>query len=329
MARNSDPLDTPVMRQYLDIKSRYPDCILFFRMGDFYEMFLDDAKTAAPIMDIALTRRQGDVPMAGVPYHSVDTYLSRLVNAGLRVAIAEQKQDPDNPKLMQRQVVRILSPGTLLEEGLLPGGNANYLMGLAYSEDRCGLALADISTGDFFCYETLAAESLNGMGPRDFVARYQPGEILIASQSRDRLAVFPEEIQSRIRPQESYRASVSEGIRQIESRYQTRVDGLGFKKDSIAAGAVSLILHYIAEAFPARPPHLKAPVLRAPAAHNLVLDEKTIRNLELVENRNSGATLLSVIDATRCAAGKRALRNRLLSPFRARTEIVRCQDAVR
>ena len=206
MPKSNDPLDTPVMRQYLDMKSRYPDCILFFRMGDFYEMFLDDAKKAAPIMDIALTRRQGDVPMAGVPYHSVDTYLARLVNAGLRVAIAEQKQDPENPKLMQRQVVRILSPGTLLEEGLLPGGNANYLMALTFNEDRCGIALADISTGDFFCYETLAANQLNGMGPGDFIARYQPGEILLASDRRQALDGLRDEIKQRIRPQESYKA---------------------------------------------------------------------------------------------------------------------------
>tara|TARA_Y100001972_G_scaffold103364_2_gene129577 strand:+ start:5082 stop:7640 length:2559 start_codon:yes stop_codon:yes gene_type:complete len=317
------------MRQYLDMKSRYPDCILFFRMGDFYEMFLDDAKKAAPIMDIALTRRQGDVPMAGVPYHSVDTYLARLVNAGLRVAIAEQKQDPENPKLMQRQVVRILSPGTLLEEGLLPGGNANYLMALTFNEDRCGIALADISTGDFFCYETLAANQLNGMGPGDFIARYQPGEILLASDRRQALDGLRDEIKQRIRPQESYKASISEGIRQIESRYQAKIEGLGFQRDSLAAGAVSLILHYIAEAFPSRPPHLKAPVLRAPAADSLILDEKTIRNLELVENRNSGATLLSVIDATRGAPGKRALRKRLLSPFRSVAEIEQSQKAVR
>lgn len=328
MARSSDPLDTPVMRQYLDMKSRYPDCILFFRMGDFYEMFLDDAKTAAPIMDIALTRRQGDVPMAGIPYHSVDTYLARLVNAGLRVAIAEQKQDPNNPKLMQRQVVRILSPGTLLEEGLLPGGNANYLMALTFSEESCGLALADISTGDFFCYETHGFKGADGMGYRDFIARYQPGEILVASESRDRLGDLPDEVRSRMRPLETYKSSVSEGIRQIESRYRARIEGLGFRRDSIAAGAAGLVLHYISEAFPVRPPHLKAPVLRAPATHNLILDEKTIRNLELVENRNSGATLLSVIDRTRTAAGKRALRKRLLSPFRSPGEIQSCQNAV-
>ena len=328
MARNNDPLDTPVMRQYLDIKSRYPDCILFFRMGDFYEMFLDDAKTAAPIMDIALTRRQGDVPMAGVPYHSVDTYLARLVNSGLRVAIAEQKQDPENPKLMQRRVVRILSPGTLLEEGLLTGSHANYLMALTFTGEKCGLALADISTGDFFCYETMARGTLDGMGPRDFIARYQPGEILLASDQRNQLDDMPEEIRSRIRPLESYKSSVSEGIRQIEHRYQARVEGLGFQRDSVAAGAVSLILHYVSEAFPDRPPHLKAPVLRAPATHSLVLDEKTIRNLELVENRNSSATLLGVMDATRSAPGKRALRKRLLSPFRAPGDIQQSQEAL-
>lgn len=328
MARSNDPLDTPVMRQYLDMKSRYPDCILFFRMGDFYEMFLDDAKTAAPIMDIALTRRQGDVPMAGVPYHSADTYLSRLVNAGLRVAIAEQKQDPENPKLMQRQVVRVLSPGTLLEEGLLTGSHANYLMALSFDSDRCGLALADISTGDFFCYETLARSTLDGMGPRDFIARYQPGEILLASNQRQELDDMPESIRSRIRPLESYKASISEGIRQIEGKYHSRVEGLGFQRDSVAAGAVSLLLHYVAESFPARPPHLKAPVLRAPATHSLILDEKTIRNLELVENRNSGATLLNVIDVTRSAPGKRALRKRMLSPFRSVSEIQQCQNAI-
>ncbi|MCB1305936.1 MAG: DNA mismatch repair protein MutS, partial [Leptospiraceae bacterium] len=316
MAR-SDPLDTPVMRQYLDMKSRYPDCILFFRMGDFYEMFLEDAKTAAPIMDIALTRRQSEVPMAGVPYHSVDTYLARLVGAGLRVAIAEQKQDPSNPKLMQREVVRILSPGTLLEEGLLSGGNANYLMALAFDGDTCGIALADISTGDFFCYESKVSESSDGMGPADFIARYQPGEILIASNQSNQMPFLRDEMRRRIRPLESYKASPSEGIRQIEARFGAKIEGLGFRKQSVAAGAVSLILHYVFESFPERPPYLNAPVLKAPEAESLILDEKTIRNLELVANPNSGSTLLSVIDKTRSAPGKRALRNRLLSPFRS------------
>lgn len=109
-----DPLDTPVMRQYLDLKAAYPDHILFFRMGDFYEMFLEDAETAAPLMDVALTKRQSEIPMAGVPYHSADLYLSRLLSAGKKVAIAEQTADPENPKLMSRSVVRLLSPGTII-----------------------------------------------------------------------------------------------------------------------------------------------------------------------------------------------------------------------
>lgn len=111
------------MKQYLELKAQYPDAILFFRMGDFYELFLDDAKIAAPIMDVALTSRQNSIPMAGVPYHSAEIYIGRLLSAGKKIAIAEQVSDPKNPRLMQRKVVRIITPGTIIEENLLKGAD--------------------------------------------------------------------------------------------------------------------------------------------------------------------------------------------------------------
>jgi len=141
------------MKQYLELKAQYPDAILFFRMGDFYELFLDDAKIAAPIMDVALTSRQNSIPMAGVPYHSAEIYIGRLLSAGKKIAIAEQVSDPKNPRLMQRKVVRIITPGTIIEENLLKGADSQYLMAICdkdFRTDELGIAFADFSTGDFF-----------------------------------------------------------------------------------------------------------------------------------------------------------------------------------
>ena len=142
---------TPMMKQYLDIKKEHASEILFFRMGDFYEMFFEDAVTASKILDIALTSRNNDVPMCGLPYHAAESYIARLIKAGRRVAICEQmEQVPSSGTIVKREVVRIITPGTVVESNLLQSDDNNFLCAVIIGEKRIGMSFVDISTGDFF-----------------------------------------------------------------------------------------------------------------------------------------------------------------------------------
>lgn len=338
-AAPKDPLDTPFMRQFLEIKKLYPDSILFFRMGDFYELFLEDAQIAAPIMDVALTKRQNEIPMAGVPYHSSDTYLARLLAAGKRVAIAEQEADPENPKLMRRRVRRVMTPATLVEESLLDGVGHNFLMSVVPGEDRVGLALCDVSTGDFFCQEVeLDAEGQNGSaqdsaGPdaalrtvlRDYYYKYAPREILAPTESIKRLRAIFTDAQEACVPVEDWKASPTEGRRQIEQKFKSNLKGLGFADDAAwALGAVSLVIHYVTYNFPGDDVRLGPPVFREIRNRYMLLDEQSIRNLDLLHNTQEGGTsrtLFGVLDRCHTPAGKRFLREALLGPLLDRDEI--------
>lgn len=320
--RMSDPLDTPMMRQYLDLKEQYPDTILFFRMGDFYEMFLEDAERAAPLMDVALTRRQNKIPMAGVPYHSVDTYVARLIGAGEKVAIAEQEADPENAKLMRRKVRRIITPGTLVEEPLLVSHAHNYLLALAPGELTVGLALADVSTGDFFSLEIESdgddGEDLAGK-IRDCYFRYQPREILLPAEQLATVREMLPEAAGALTPLEDWKCSTLEGKRRLAARYEMNPVGLGYESESSPAlAAVSLVLHYVAATFPGHQIELTPPVYRPTANRIMVLDEQTIRNLDLVTNYQEGGhsrTLYGILNFCRTAAGKRRLREAVLTPL--------------
>ena len=142
---------TPAMKQYLDIKKKHQEEILFFRMGDFYEMFFEDARTASKILDIALTSRQNDIPMCGIPFHAAESYIARLIKAGKRVAICEQLEAlPSSGPVVRRDVVRIVTPGTVVEANLLPSDENNFLASIIIDTESIGLAFVDISTGDFY-----------------------------------------------------------------------------------------------------------------------------------------------------------------------------------
>ncbi|MBX7057964.1 MAG: DNA mismatch repair protein MutS [Leptospirales bacterium] len=337
-AAADDPLATPVMRQYLELKRGLDDAILLFRMGDFYELFLEDAERAAPIMDVALTRRQSSIPMCGVPYHSVETYVQRLIAAGCKVAIAEQQPDPENPRLMQRRLQRVITAGTLVEEGLLASSANNYLMAFAVAGDNLGLALADVSTGDFFasavaCGQGPASddtaprsgEMLLATALRDWISQYAPREILSPSDRLQLRTLAAPEGRAIWQPMEPWKASPSEGLRQLETRYAVRARGLGFEDPaSPALGALSLILHYVRTNFPGQTLFLQAPAFREGPGACLRLDEQTIRHLELTENQQDGGpqrTLFSTLDRCKTPVGKRALRAAILAPFRNIAEI--------
>ncbi|MDH5657126.1 MAG: DNA mismatch repair protein MutS, partial [Spirochaetia bacterium] len=327
-SNRQDPLDTPVMRQYLEIKKQYRDCILLFRMGDFYELFLDDAKTAAPIMDVALTSRQGGVPMAGVPYHSADTYIARLIGAGCKVAVAEQSADPENPKLMRRSVRRVLSTGTVIEESLLASALHNYLMAVIPGEYLQAFALCDVSTGDFFSTQTesSAEEIVN------FYCRYSPGEILVPSELLSELSNVLPEAKDKIVPMEDWKASPSEGLRRMEHKFGVSPSGLGYDESTKeAAGCVSLILHYLEVSFPDGSFRLDSPAYIFQGKNFMQLDAQTIRNLDLVQNSFDGGkdrSLLGVLDLACTNAGKRFLKDAVLNPLLLKEEILQRHDCV-
>ena len=185
--------DTPMMRQYKAAKSKAPGALLFFRMGDFYEMFFDDAKVASQALGLTLTSRskESHIPMAGVPVRSVDGYLRRLVNQGFRVAICEQMEDPAQAKgIVERDVVRIVTPGTLTDESVLDEKAHNFLLAAVFTTRRCGLAWAELSTGRFFVEDVPRADAL------DAIARVRPAEVLLPEQLLERNGPYRRRITS-------------------------------------------------------------------------------------------------------------------------------------
>jgi DNA mismatch repair protein MutS len=319
--------NSPLLKQYREIKARHRDKILFFRMGDFYEMFYGDAELAASLLNIALTSRGDGVPLAGVPVKSAADYLRQLVAKGHRVAICEQVEDPKKAKgLVRREVVETVSPGALLEEDWLPGSRNNFIVAVQPGDPRtpdsaAGLAAVDLSTGEFILESSppdRLAEALSRLAPAELVVPTQatiPGDLEVMRTGRE-----PWEFDAELASDELCR------------RFSlASLDGLGVESpDRAAVGAAGALLRYLTELQPGGLPHLLRPTIRRAAEH-LWLDEMTRRNLELVEPLRAGArgvTLLETIDLTKTPMGARLLRRWLLSPLRNPVEIDRRLEAV-
>ncbi|MFI4988094.1 MAG: DNA mismatch repair protein MutS, partial [Alphaproteobacteria bacterium] len=239
---------SPMMAQYLEVKRAHPDCLLFYRMGDFYEMFFEDAVAAAKALDITLTRRgrhEGeDIPMCGVPVHAADAYLSRLIRRGFRVAVCEQMEDPAEAKrrggkaVVRRDVIRIVTPGTLTEDTLLDARRHNYLAALAEAGGGLAIAWLDLSTGDFHV-QPVEPGSLAGV-----LARLAPGELIIADRllARPALAELLEEWRQHVTPQPAARFDSDSGRRRLEAYYRVAaLDGFGsFGRPELAAAGALL-----------------------------------------------------------------------------------------
>ncbi len=314
---------TPMMKQYIDIKKKHQDEILFFRLGDFYEMFFDDAKTASKILDIALTARQNDIPMCGIPHHAADNYIARLIKAGKRVAVCEQLEPvPSAGTIVKRDVVRIITPGTVIDSNLLNSDDNNYLASVYISKKEMGLAFVDISTGDFFYY----ASDKNYDTFKGEIARFNPGEIIIYARSFETDSKYMEFIKNKNIPVHT----LNEWI--YEKDYLTEVicstmgvhglKGLGINTDTeiIATGS---ILQYLNETQKTIPGHLKNPK-KIMAQNSMILDEATITNLEIIENQNDNSknrTLFSVLNYTLTPMGRRTLERNLLQPLVIKTAI--------
>ncbi|WP_320055782.1 DNA mismatch repair protein MutS [Desulfuromonas thiophila] len=313
---------TPMMRQYLEIKSQYPDAILFFRLGDFYEMFLDDAVTAAKVLDIALTSRnkgaEEQIPLCGIPYHSAQPYLSRLVAAGHKVAICEQVEDPRMAKgIVRREVVRLVTPGTVLEPELLSADRNSYLLAISCSaRQRYGLASLDLSTGQFRVTSAQHPEEVR----RELLA-IEARELLVAEGERatlvTRLALAPEQVASLATLPDGV-FTAEEGATRLNACYGTSdLTVFGCADDEAAIAAAGAVLYYVEQTQKGQAAHLR-PLTCYQIQDSMVLDEATRRNLELTQTL-SGAqrkgSLLGALDRTLTAMGGRLLRQWLLRPL--------------
>lgn len=313
---------TPMMKQFRKIRNSLPeDVILFFRLGDFYEMFFDDAVTASKILEITLTKRQ-KVPMCGVPYHSADGYLAKLIKAGKKVAICDQVEDPAQAKgIVRREVARIITPGTVLEDNVLDSSRPNYLAGLHKHKNTYGLALLDISTGDFRVEESTELGAL-----LDSFSAAGPAELLIAEEEKDQ---WPPDVKMMARVLTPYEDWVFEGdaaedllIRHFAVQ---SLEGFGCRGLDPALGAAAAVLHYVHHHLHNKIDHIRSLKVRNPGDF-LVLDEATVANLELLESRDPrpghrGPTLLKVLDATCTAMGARLLRQWISRPLSRRAAI--------
>jgi DNA mismatch repair protein MutS len=308
--------------QYLSVKQKVPDAILFFRLGDFYEMFFEDAEIGARVLDIQLTSRSKDgVPLCGVPYHSVQPYIAKLVKAGYKVAICEQAQVEANAKgLVPRQIVRVITPGTVGEEMVLTAAEKSFLVAVARSESSFGLAALDVSTGEFLVTETLSAASLH-----EEIARLAPREI-IAARGDDKLRALVADIGCSLTELDPAAFDLA-ATRETLSRRFAGAE-MGSLNDAIAAAA-GAALAYVEETFGRDLAHVTPPRAYR-ATEYMMVDEVTRRHLELVSSSEGArrGSLLSVLDETLTAVGARTLCNWIVYPLLSLEMIRDRHDAV-
>ncbi len=319
---------TPAMKQFDAAKEQHPDAILFFRMGDFYELFHDDAKTASKALGITLTARgkgENAVPMAGVPVRAVDGYLRRLVQMGYRVAICEQMQDPKEAKgVVERAVVRVVTPGTLTEDNLLDGRRSNHLAAVSFGKDRCGVAWVELSTGAFYVVE-LTPDRL-----ADELARIEPAELLLAEDHRGQDQPWLPQTRTPVAYRAGYDFGAEGGTRLLQDHFEVKtLRGFGIEDAPLAIGAAGALLAYLQETQQGALPNLRSLELWRDETF-LGLDRTTRQSLELVATMRGGegTPLLSILDRCDTPMGARRLRAWLLAPLAQLDAIQARQDAV-
>ena len=332
MARNL----TPMMRQYLELKEKYSDCLLFFRLGDFYEMFFDDAKTAAKELELVLTGRdcglEERAPMCGVPYHSVDVYINRLIEKGYKVAICEQMEDPALAKgLVERDVIRIITPGTVIEERMLDEGRNNYIVSIHMDGGRIGFAYADVSTGGFFACELEGKRALTQL--TDELARLQPTQI-IAGEGLFLQPLLSKRLSSQYyleRYQDRAFQTAAARERLLRHFHVASLQGFGCEGLPAAISAAGALMQYLEETQKNALSHIHTLRMLNRSSY-MNLDAATRRNLELTQPLQHGGsrknTLLYLLDRTKTAMGSRLLRDWIDRPLQNAGAIVRRQEAV-
>lgn len=341
MTENKTTPLTPMMAQYLEIKSAHKDYLLFYRMGDFYELFFDDAVIASKALDIALTKRgkldNQDVPMCGVPFHAYESYLAKLIRQGFKVAICEQTEDPREAKkrgsksCVRREVIRLVTPGTLTEENLLDSRKNNYLLSIAKIGDSLGLSWLDLSTGDFYTQEQVVKPKTEAMLLSSSLARLMPVEIVVADSFLQTSEIFPVLNEYRekltVLPQARFNSANAEK-RLLDVFKVNTLDAFGSfsRSETTAAG---ILLDYVENTQKGRIPRVEKPV-KIYVHKVMEIDGATRRNLELLESMigDKGASLLSVVDRTVTGAGARLLANRIANPLLDIEEINKRLDII-
>jgi DNA mismatch repair protein MutS len=333
---------TPAMRQYLDAKRQYRDAIVFFRMGDFYEMFYEDALVASRALELTLTSRSKDasgtgIPMCGVPYHAADGYLARLVKKGFRVAICEQVEDPKKAKgLVKREVVRVVSPGTLTDANYLDAREPAYLMAIADAGATLGVALIDVSTGEFTAAEYDGPDGLQALA--DEISVLRPREVIIARADAETaggsavLARLPEiaRLQLPVTAVDDWNFEPEAARRALLDQLRTHgLEGFGIEGRVAAVRAAGALVAYLRDTQKADLAHVRAIGYKT-VAESLIVDPITLRHLEVVTGTDGTVqgSLLAEIDRTMTAMGGRLLRSWLLRPLAALERIRDRLDAV-
>lgn len=322
---------TPLMKQYWAIKNQHKDQILFFRMGDFYELFYDDAKIASKVLGLTLTSRghgtSGDVPLAGFPYHALDSYLYKMIKAGYKVAICEQVEDPKTAKtIVKREVIDIVTPGTVLSDQILEGERNNYLAAVYFEGETAGLAKADFSTGEFSVIEFSIQDVY------DYLSNIQPSEVLVSTEQAGYLSRnIRNEEQFSITKREEWLFARTFAYETLTNHFKTAtLKGFGCEDLTAGLGAAGVILHYLQETKKSEIAHFQR-LRREFPQHHMILDQATLRNLEIlnpISREQKEGSLISVMDQTLTPMGGRLIRQQIRYPLRDIHEIRNRLDSV-
>ncbi len=314
---------TPMMKQYLAIKDEYKDCLLFFRMGDFYELFLEDALVGAKVLDITLTSRSkgrdGRIPMAGVPYHAVDPYLNKLVKAGYKVAICEQMTEPDKKGIVEREVIRVVTPGTVTDEKMLDRKENNYIISVVFDKQRTGIAIADLSTGLFQTTELETQRHTHTI--IDELAKIRPAECIISPADFNNPAIL-----KLLRAQKDMNINcfhpwdtyVKRAKKFLTSHFHiSSLIGFDLEHNPLARNAAAALLGYLKEMQKNNVSHITT-ITSYARQENLILDRSTITNLELfttLRDHEQEGSLIHVMDHTVTPMGGRMVREWIRKPL--------------
>ena len=326
---------SPMMQKYLETKEEYNDCVLFYRLGDFYEMFFDDAINVSRELELTLTGRdcglEERAPMCGVPYHAAETYINRLVQKGYKVAICEQVEDPKTAKgLVKREVTKIVTPGTNFNPGALSEDKNNYLMCIAYMGNSIGLASCDITTGEFLVTEVSSSREV-----LDEINKFSPSEI-ICNEAFDISGIDISDITNRLNitvsPMEPWYFDDNNTHKILMDHFKVSLlEGLGLKDFPTGVVAAGALLNYLYETQKNSLPHLTG-ITPYTTGKYMIIDSSTRRNLELVETmreKQKRGSLLWVLDKTKTAMGARLLRKMIEQPLISKDEIIKRQKAIK
>ncbi len=325
---------TPMMQQYLETKKAYQDCILFYRLGDFYEMFFEDALTASRELEITLTGKscgqEERAPMCGVPYHAVDSYLNKLVSKGYKVAICEQVEDPKNARgIVKREVIRVVTPGTNLNLQALDDSKNNYLLCVAYFPGKIGMSVADVTTGDYYLTEVEDIRKL-----QDEINKYAPSEVICnepffvsgydIEELKTRLQVSVYSLQPYYFDENGCKKTL------MKHFHVNTLKGLGVEDFPVGLTAAGALMQYLYETQKTSLTHITHiyPYL---SSRYMLLDSSTRRNLELAETlreKQKKGSLLGVLDRTKTAMGGRLLRKYIEQPLIDKERVEKRLDAV-